>query len=151
MSESPVRQPALAHERFQAEAETFRGLSLEEAFTRIHATNLWGAAESRSGLGSEHEATSVLRAALPELLRAVGATSLLDVPCGDFAWLGHVDLGPVEYVGADIVAVIVDRNAARYASPKRRFVRLDLTRDPLPPADVVLCRDCLVHLSFAQH
>ena len=27
-------------------------------------------------------------------------------------------------------------------------LRLDLTADPLPRADVVLCRDCLVHLSF---
>ena len=27
-------------------------------------------------------------------------------------------------------------------------MRLDLTADPLPRADVVLCRDCLVHLSF---
>jgi hypothetical protein len=24
----------------------------------------------------------------------------------------------------------------------------DLTRDPLPKVDLVLCRDCLVHLSF---
>lgn len=27
---------------------------------------------------------------------------------------------------------------------------LDLTRDRLPTVDLVLCRDCLVHLSFAQ-
>jgi len=29
-------------------------------------------------------------------------------------------------------------------------VELDLTRDPLPDADVLLCRDCLVHLSYAN-
>jgi hypothetical protein len=29
-------------------------------------------------------------------------------------------------------------------------MRLNLTRDPLPRADVVLCRDCLVHLRYAQ-
>ena len=27
---------------------------------------------------------------------------------------------------------------------------LDLTRDALPPADLLLCRDCLVHLSYAD-
>ena len=26
----------------------------------------------------------------------------------------------------------------------------DLTRDPLPRADAILCRDCLVHFSFAD-
>jgi hypothetical protein len=29
----------------------------------------------------------------------------------------------------------------------RRFLVLDLLRDPLPAADAILCRDCLVHLS----
>jgi hypothetical protein len=29
-------------------------------------------------------------------------------------------------------------------------VQLDLTRDVLPDADVLLCRDCLVHLSYAN-
>jgi hypothetical protein len=27
---------------------------------------------------------------------------------------------------------------------------LDLTRDRLPPADLLFCRDCLVHLSYAD-
>ena len=27
---------------------------------------------------------------------------------------------------------------------------LDCTRDPLPAADLLFCRDCLVHLSFAD-
>jgi hypothetical protein len=27
---------------------------------------------------------------------------------------------------------------------------LDLTRSPLPPADLLLCRDCLVHLSYTD-
>lgn len=29
-----------------------------------------------------------------------------------------------------------------------RFLVADITRDPLPGCDVILCRDCLVHLSF---
>jgi hypothetical protein len=56
------------------------------------------------------------------------------------------------YTGADIVATIVEANERKFGGPgsNRRFVRLDLTSDPLPQADVVLCRDCLVHLSFAN-
>ena len=133
-----MRTPALAHINFKASAEQFRGLGLEDAFARIYATNLWGADESRSGLGSASDATRVLRAALPEVLRAVGARTLLDAPCGDFGWLSHVDLGPVDYIGADIVPALVERNTTLFADDRRRFVQLDLTRDPLPAADVVL-------------
>ena len=33
-----------------------------------------------------------------------------------------------------------------HGDDRHRFIRLDLTVDPLPGADLVLCRDCLVHL-----
>jgi len=150
MPPQPDRAPALAHVNFRAEADRLRGLGLEDAFAHIYATNLWGGDESRSGLGSAADATRHVRAALPELLRAVGATTLLDVPCGDFGWLSHVDLGAVGYIGADIVPALVERNTEYFADARRRFLHLDLTRDPLPASDVVLCRDCLVHLSFAN-
>ena len=83
------------------------------------------------------------------MLREIGAQSLLDIPCGDFRWLGEVELG-VSYVGADIVEALVSANMQRFESGARRFLRLDLTVDPLPQADIVLCRDCLVHLSYAN-
>jgi hypothetical protein len=150
MTNDRRRTPALAHLNFRASADRLRGLGLEESFTHIYTSNLWGADESRSGLGSAADATRTLRAALPEVLRAVGARSLLDAPCGDFGWLSHVDLGAVDYTGADIVPALIERNTALFADERRRFVHLDLTRDVLPAADVVLCRDCLVHLSFAN-
>src|SRR5205085_4730414 len=79
----------------------------------------------------------------------LGAAALLDIPCGDFGWLSTTDLG-VAYTGADIVASLVEENQQRYGSAGRTFARLDLTCDKLPAADVVLCRDCLVHLSYAN-
>ena len=56
----------------------------------------------------------------------------------------------IPYIGADIVEALPRENEKRFGGPQsnRRFVHLDLTRDPLPRADAVLCRDCLVHLSF---
>ncbi len=44
------------------------------------------------------------------------------------------------------------RNTERYRSshPFAEFRRLDLTCDPLPEGDAVLCRDCLVHLPYAS-
>src|ERR1019366_5330732 len=92
------RPPVLAHQRFVAERESFADLDLAQRFARIHDTNLWGAEASLSGLGSELDATAVLRAGLPRLLEKLGVTSLLDAPCGDAGWINPYDLG-VRYIG----------------------------------------------------
>src|SRR4051812_28998649 len=62
----------------------------------------------------------------------------------------HVDLSGIQYIGGDIVPTIVERNRRIHSNNSRRFLDLDLTRDDLPDADVLLCRDCMVHLSYAN-
>jgi hypothetical protein len=42
----------------------------------------------------------------------------------------------------------VANNNLRFAGHRRSFVVLDLTRGRLPPAELVFCKDCLIHLSF---
>jgi hypothetical protein len=146
------RQPVLAHERFVARERELKGLQPRELFTEIWRSNLWGAEQSRSGLGSEPEAASQLVAELPALLARFDIKTLLDLPCGDFGWLAGVRLELDSYVGADIVGELVELNTAKYATADARigFRRLDLLSDPLPAMDAVLCRDCLVHLSYAN-
>ena len=72
---------------------------------------------------------------------------MLDIPCGDFNWMKNIELNLLEYIGADIVKEIVRLNNEKYSNDKRRFVCLDIIKDNLPRADMVFCRDCLVHLS----
>jgi hypothetical protein len=55
-------------------------LNLAQRFQRIRDTNLWGAEATASGLGSEIDATTVLRGELPRLLKKLGVASLLDAP-----------------------------------------------------------------------
>jgi hypothetical protein len=148
MSDARDRPVVPAHENFQARREELSGLPLRDRFERIFASNLWGAS-SRSGIGSELSSTATLRERLPGFLADLGVRTVLDLPCGDFSWLSTLDLS-VEYIGGDIVESLVDGNRRRFGRPDRQFVRLDLTADPLPPSDLVLCRDCLVHLSFAN-
>lgn len=145
------RPPVLAHQRFAADRDNFVGLDLAARFERIAATNLWGAPTSLSGLGSEDRATAAIRAELPPLLQCLGVRSLLDAPCGDAGWISLCRLG-VDYVGLDIVPALIEANTRRVASGELagRFVTADITRDALPRTDLILCRDCLVHLSFAN-
>jgi SAM-dependent methyltransferase len=115
-------------------------------FTRVYRQNKWGDRESRSGSGSNLRQTETLRRELPALLRQLGVRSMLDIPCGDFAWMREVDLTGVRYIGADIVRELVAANQARYGDARRSFHCLDITRDTLPQVDLVFCRDGLVHL-----
>jgi SAM-dependent methyltransferase len=119
-------------------------------FRRIFDLNLWGNCESVSGEGSNLERTAAVRAELPALLARHGVRSILDAPCGDFFWMKEVALDVDSYIGADIVPELIARNIELHASRQRRFVVCDLVEEPLPRADLVFCRDCLVHLSYAE-
>ena len=144
------RAITIAERRFAEQRQELSSLGLRARFERIYHTNLWSDPETRSGTGSSLDSTRVLREKLPNALRELGTRVLLDAPCGDFAWMDHVDLSGIEYVGADIVRSIVQSNRQDYARQGREFIELDLTSDELPDADVLLCRDCLVHLSYAN-
>ena len=141
------RPPVTAKLRFQQRAAELSTLGVERVFTEIQESNLWGAEESVSGLGSELGATAKLRAELPQLLSDLGADVMLDIPCGDFRWLSETELPVSRYIGGDIVEALVERNRAQYG---REFRHLDLCAGDLPTAGIVFCRDCLVHLSFAN-
>jgi hypothetical protein len=145
------RPPVLAHERFVADRANFAGLDLRARFDHIAQTNLWGAATSTSGLGSETTAAAAVREALPNLLRRLGVHSLLDAPCGDAGWIGDCLQG-LDYIGVDIVSSLITANTLRAQCGEiaGRFLTADITRDALPDADLILCRDCLVHLSFGN-
>ncbi|KAA9163611.1 class I SAM-dependent methyltransferase [Amycolatopsis acidicola] len=122
--------------------------SRQDRYTDVYDSQAWESAESGSGTGSELRATDNVRERLPGLLRRLGARSLLDAPCGDWNWMRHVDLPVEEYFGVDIVPSVIEENRRRFGGAGRAFSVADLSRDPLPAADVVLCRDCLVHVSY---
>ena len=121
---------------------------MEATFSRIYEQNVWANAESVSGPGS-----TIARAAdfiddLVALLKHLDTRVLLDAACGDFNWAGPLADAVEQYIGVDVVSDLIVRNQRASAGRGRRFMRADLTADPLPQADVILCRDCLVHFSF---
>ncbi|MGO8697755.1 MAG: class I SAM-dependent methyltransferase [Limisphaerales bacterium] len=118
-----------------------------KVFEDIYRNRSWPGT-SVSGMGSDYEQTRSLRQELPKLLQTYSVGSLLDAPCGDFSWMKLVELGSRPYIGGDIVPELIGQNNAKYRSSNRRFCVLDLMKDSLPAADLLLCRDCLIHLSF---
>jgi SAM-dependent methyltransferase len=119
----------------------------EEVFSRIYAGREWGDAESSSGPGSGVARTAEIRDLLPRLLRELEANVLLDAGCGDFHWLQLVELPVREYVGVDVVPELIAEVGERHAAPGRRFITADITSSRLPCADLVLCREVLMHFT----
>ena len=122
--------------------------STQEIFTDIYHNCGWHNRESDSGPGSTLNETRIIREKLIKLLKKLNAKSLLDAPCGDFNWMKEVDLSFLHYYGCDIVQEIIDINKTKYENEQRSFFYANIINDPLPYADVILCRDCLVHFPF---
>ncbi|MDX2213116.1 MAG: class I SAM-dependent methyltransferase [Oculatellaceae cyanobacterium bins.114] len=121
---------------------------MKRIFTHITQNSLWQSQESCSGRGSELACTASIRAALPTVLQDLNIQSILDAPCGDFNWMRHLSLEGIDYTGMDVVPAVIEQNQRTYGSETIRFLAADIASDTLPQADLVICRDCLVHLSL---
>lgn len=122
----------------------------EHVFTNIYRNNSWNGIDSSSGTGSDFHQTRIIARTLPTLVSALRIETILDLPCGDFHWMSRVDLSGVDYVGADIVRELIRKNRQQHGRAGVSFRRLNLLTDSLPFVDLILCRDCLVHLPFAD-
>jgi SAM-dependent methyltransferase len=120
----------------------------EKAFTDIYLNNSWGDRESRSGAGSTIAHTASIREDIEGLIDSLKLKVILDAPCGDYNWFKLIKRNDdVKYIGGDIVDLLISDNNEKYGNDNTKFVKLDITSDPLPSADLMLCRDCLQHLT----
>jgi hypothetical protein len=130
------------------EALLARG-SIEDKFVFIYKTNWWKSGESRSGPGSTLEYTHNLRSKIPEIIQKYSIKTILDAPCGDFNWMSQlIHSLDVDYVGGDIVGELINVLHEKNRNNRVKFIQLDITRDKLPLADLMIVRDCLFHFSY---
>lgn len=127
---------------------SLNGRDPASVFSEIYEKDLWTTGESRSGAGSELSYTENLRARLPALFERYKIRTVIDAPCGDFNWMRLVPLtNGMSYLGLDIVPELIARNQEQYGDGRHRFLVSNILRDPLPAGDILICRDCLFHLS----
>ena len=123
----------------------------QKVFSDIYHNNSWRSDESVSGHGSTMVATREVRRQLPILFKKYDIKSVIDIPCGDMNWISEVVIGKVNYFGIDIVPELIASNKRKFGDlPNVHFDVRDITRDPLPPVDLILCRDLLGHLCNAE-
>jgi hypothetical protein len=120
---------------------------MKEIFENIIKNKKWKV--HPCGPGSTLEYTTNLRLQLGKILEKHNITSMIDAPCGDYSWMSVTNLPSVTtYIGGDIVEYLIKENSQKY--PTVNFQVIDLTTDNLPDVDLLFCRDCLLHLSFAD-
>lgn len=108
---------------------------------------------SVSGIGSSKRETRAILEQAPGLFAAHGIRTMIDAPCGDLHWIGPLIPALDRYIGIDIIPQVLAR-----AEMKARALELgsaefrigDIVTEVLEPVDVILCRDCLVHLTFGM-
>lgn len=104
--------------------------------------------ETVSGPGSTREQTRIVIKIVSSVIHDYNIRKILDIPCGDFNWMKHIDMADVFYRGADIVDELIEINRQQFGTENRVFNTMDLLRDELPEVDLIACRDCLVHFSY---
>ncbi|MFP3943605.1 MAG: class I SAM-dependent methyltransferase [Alphaproteobacteria bacterium] len=120
------------------------------AFDDIHRRHFLKSREDRERAGPHMPESGHIRLLLQALIEKYDVQTLLHIPCGDFHWLSRIDLNGCTYIGGDVLPEVVQANTERFAGPACSFRRIDILRDRLPRAEMLLCRDLLVHLSTAH-
>ena len=121
---------------------------LKKKFTLIFKFNYWSSTDSKSGTGSTIESTVNIRKNLDFVIKKFNIQKILDVPCGDFFWMrDFLKDQNVIYQGGDVVEELVLELKKNYENDNKKFFNIDITKDRLPSADLLLCRDCFIHFS----
>ena len=124
----------------------FKRKSLKNVFNFIYSNNYWLSQESKSWPWSDKSATKHIKKEISRVITKYNIKSILDLPCGDCNWIEPDKLG-IKYIGGDIVEWLVIENIKKFRG-EIYFQTLDITTDELPSVDMILCRECLQHLSY---
>lgn len=77
-----------------------------------------------------------------ELCQFLGIKSLADAGCGDLDWMDSVSRQFSLYIGLDKRSIPIAENDRVYGRRQGHFFACrDVSRDPLPGVDAILCRD----------
>jgi SAM-dependent methyltransferase len=108
-----------------------------------------GRRQSISGPGSEQHAARPALALLDEIVMEYKVASILDLGCGDWSWMQHASwrtLPGICYEGWESHQGLVEHLTSEFGNESIVFRVADLTTEPLPRTDLVVCRDVLFHL-----
>lgn len=100
-----------------------------------------------SGPGSSLECSIEYVLFLNNFLNQNKIFSILDLGCGDFNLMKHINLENIEYLGIDIVEFVIKNNLKHYKKNNINFEHNDiLIYKPQKKYDLIIIKDVLQHL-----
>lgn len=137
------------------ELKKFKKLPLEEVFKLIYNEKIWTPENQKknfkyySGLGS-HKSEFVeeyLSKVIFFIKSLETKPTILELGCGDFNVSSKLVEFSSNYIACDIFEDLIEINKKKFVNSKLRFLKLDMTKDELPEADICIVRCVLQHLS----
>ncbi|MDA1246240.1 MAG: class I SAM-dependent methyltransferase [Cyanobacteria bacterium] len=118
-----------------------------DIFDKIYENSYWG---NGSGGGSSPEATQPYKIFLEGFIRQHNIKSIIDLGCGDWQFSQFLDFGSATYIGIDASNNVIAKNKKSFARPGVSFTNLPKNINELPSADLLVCKDVLMHLSTKE-
>jgi len=126
----------------------------KDVMVQIYEQKLWGGHEFDfySGNGSYHpKITTPYIDAVASFLNSFKTPLIVcDLGCGDFNIGKELVKYTKKYIAVDIVESLVNRNKEKFKEDNLEFYCLDIAVDTIPPANCILIRQVLQHLSNAE-
>lgn len=122
----------------------------ETVFSQIYANAVWGKndqGEGFSGGGSLLENCREYNRLLEKFMHEHNIKTVVDAGCGDWESTRYINWDGIEYFGFDVVKSVIDKNINRYSTSNIHFFHENLIAYDLPPADLLICKHVLQHLT----
>src|SRR5258708_94880 len=139
--------------------DKYQEKSHSEIFSEIYDNGLWAQgkeakyletdAKYYSGSGSYNKSSLEYIQFITEYIKANNITSITDIGCGDFNIGSQIcDQNPhIAYNGVDVVPNMIRHHNEKFGSERISFYCLNTLTDKIPPADLLVIRQVLQHLS----
>jgi len=128
--------------------------NLKELFSSVYLNNIWNTDNQAndsfySGIGSRDKyIISQYQNKIKDFFKSLKyELKVLDLGCGDFYIHSNLVGLTNDYIAIDIVPELIEYNKKKYSNLKVSFLNLDITKNNLPDANIVLIREVLQHLS----
>lgn len=126
----------------------------KDAMHQIYDLHLWGGQDFDFYSGSGSHDLKIVEPYINSITRFLKSQNnpltVCDLGCGDFNIGKQLTKHTKNYIAIDIVDNLIERNKALFKEDHLEFQCLDIVKDELPKADVVILRQVLQHLSNAE-
>ena len=120
-----------------------------EVFGNIYKNGVWGdgSRESpRSGSGSNPKNAKTYVDIVRNFVLENQITSVVDFGHGDWEMWENYNFENINYLGVDVADGLSNQIEKKFGGNNRRFKQLDISKEELQPAQLLLSKDVLQHL-----